>query len=126
MVGGNLKKLMYLIPCFIMLGCPNSGIESKARDTAAALKGVLATAQGEYLAECQTNPAQTTCTAINKGVNAQNLLITAVETYCGWPISSTPPDATATCVPVAGAKDALTAAISNANQAITEVKGVIK
>lgn len=121
-----MKKLLLLvIGCLILTACP-SGVESKGRDTAAALKGALGPVQAEYTAECTADKTKPACMAINRGVAAQNALITALETYCGWSTTAPPPDQTAKCVPVTSARAALDAAIANANQAITEVKGVIK
>lgn len=123
-----MKKLlvfMTLITSLLILtGCP--GVEGKARDTAAALKGALESAQAEYTTECQADPSKTACTAINRGVAAQNALVTATEGYCGWATTAPPPDPSTKCVPVASAKAALDSAIANANQAITEIKGVLK
>jgi len=103
-----------------------SPIEKQARDTAAALSGLLVTAQSQYAPSCVPNPTQTICQTINRGISAQALLITSVETYCSWAISLQPPDANAKCSPVKSAQAALTSAIANANQAITDMKGVIK
>lgn len=120
-----MKKLLLLVPCLLILaGCP-SGVESKARDTSAALKGAIGTAQAEYAVSCTASPTTTTCTTITRAIAAQNALITATEAYCSWSTSAPPPDTTTKCVPVASAQAALNAAIANATQAITEVKGVI-
>ena len=121
-----MKKLLLLVPFVLILTACPAGVESKGRDTAAALKGALGTAQAEYTAECTADKTKPACTAINRGVSAQNALITALESYCGWSTTAPPPDQTAKCVPVSSARSALDAAIANANQAINEIKGVLK
>ena len=118
-----MKKLLLLPLLLLLTGCPK---DKNARDTAAALKGLLATAQTQYQASCQANSTQATCQTINRGVAAQNALITAIETYCSMAISPTPPPDSMPCTPVKSYESALTTAIANANQAITEVKTVIK
>ena len=106
-----------------MAGC--SGVQDQARDTAAALSGSIVAAQAKYQATCAANPSQQICQAINRGVSGENALITAVETYCGWPQSPAPPDPNATCVPVKGADAALKAAIANAAQLTLQIKGAL-
>lgn len=119
-----MKKLIVLLGAVVFLtGCP---AENNARDVAAGLNGVLTTAQAQNLASCQANPTQSTCQLINRGVSGQNALITATETYCGWSTSAPPPDPTVQCVPVKSAEAALTAAIANATELTTEIKGVLK
>lgn len=105
-----------------LVGC--APVEQHARDAAAALAGVLVYAQGRYEPGCKANPSQQVCALINKGVSAQNGLITAVETYCGWSTSA-PPDLMAPCTPVKSAIPALKAATANAVQITKEIKGAI-
>jgi hypothetical protein len=106
-----------------MSGC--SSVENEARDAAAALSGSIVGAQTKYQATCTANPSQQICQVINRGVSGENALVTAVETYCGWAPSLAPPDPNATCVPVKSAESALRAAIANAAQLTTEIKGAI-
>jgi hypothetical protein len=106
-----------------LAGC--SPIENRARDTAAALGGSIVAAQTKYQASCTANPGQQICQIINKGVSGENALITAVETYCGWPAAGGPPDPAATCVPVKSAQAALEAAIANAAALTLQIKGAI-
>ncbi len=69
---------------FVLAGC--SPLEVSARDAAAAAQGFLEQAQQNHLAECQANPGKPfPCVTINQAVGAQNLLIDAIEQYCGWP-----------------------------------------
>ena len=106
-----------------VLGC--SPLENQARDTAAALSGSIAAAQGKYQASCAANPAQEICQVINRGVSGENALLTAIETYCGWTPSLAPLDPTAKCVPVKSAQAGLQAAIANAATLTLEIKGAL-
>ena len=119
-IGGGILGILAL---FFMLGC--SPIEQNARDTAAALGGVLTAAQTQNQS-CITTPTQPNCVLITKGIDAQNLLITASETYCGWNPLNPPTNPNEPCVPVKGALPALQAAVSNAVLLTTEIKGIIK
>jgi hypothetical protein len=118
----SMGVLLCLITCLALTACPK---DKNARDVAAALKGAIQTAQTEYSGACQANPSQATCVTINRAVAAQNLLITALENYCGWMQGAPPPDNTK-CVPVSSAEAFLKTAVANANQSISEVKGIIK
>lgn len=100
-------------------------IEMNARDTAATLGGLLTYGQGKYGDQCKADKTQAVCKSINQGIDAQNLLISATETYCGWSVLPPPDDKTATCVPVKSAETALKTAISNAGQITTELKGAL-
>jgi len=105
------------------LGC--SPIETRARDTAAALSGSIIAAQTKYESSCAANASQEVCQLINRGVSGENALITAVETYCGWAPTLTPPDTTAACAPVKSMEAGLQAAIANAAALTLEIKGAI-
>jgi hypothetical protein len=121
-----IKRLMMMLTVVIvlpMLGC--SPVENQARDTAAALSGSIVAAQSEYQVSCAANPGQEVCQIINRGVSGENVLITAIETYCGWTPTLAPPDPTATCVPVKSAQAALQAAIANAASLTLQIKGAI-
>jgi len=98
--------------------------QNLARDTAAALGGAITTAQTQYQTSCTANKTQQVCQVIDKAVAAQNALITADETYCGWPVG-TGTNSNNPCVPVANATAALQAAIVNANAFITQLKAVL-
>lgn len=119
----KVKLGLVLIALVVLVGCPK--LEENARDTSAALQGAINAAQTQYKATCQPNPNQNECQVINQAVSAQNALITATETYCGWNPSNPPADPKAKCVPVQGAEAGLNSAIANANRMINEVKGVI-
>jgi hypothetical protein len=121
-----MKKLivvMMVMAAVVMTGC--SPIEGQARDTAAALQGSLVAAQSQYQASCATNPSQSICQLINRGVSGENALITSVEAYCGWTAGTVPASPTATCVPVKSAQAALVAAIANATTLTLEIKGAL-
>lgn len=120
-----MKKIVVVVlATLIMAGCNSP--EQQARDTAAGLSGVLTTAQSQFTASCQADSNQNVCQIINRGIAGQNALITATETYCGFALTPTPPDPSEVCHPVKTAQPALQTAITNANQLITEIKGVIK
>jgi hypothetical protein len=120
-----MKKLLFLLPAVLFLAaCP--AVQDNARDAAASLNGVITSAQAQNQASCIANGTQAVCTLINRGVAAQNALITAEETYCGWSTTAPPPDPNAVCVPVKGAEAALNAAIANATELTTEIKAVVK
>jgi hypothetical protein len=122
-----MKKLIVItIATLLLAACPAGSLEKNARDVAAALGGELQTAQQQLATACQQDATQTPCVAVTRGVNAQNALITSLETYCGWPTAAPPPPVGTVCVPVKSAEGVLTVAITNANQLVSEVKGAIK
>ena len=100
--------------------------EKKARDAAATLNGLLTQAKDQNRASCQANPSQSVCQTINRGVDGQNALITAIQTYCGWSASTPPNDPNAKCVPVKGVEPILVSATNNVTQIISELRGVVK
>lgn len=115
-----------MLTCTLIMCVACSPIEKNARDAAAALSGLLVTAQNQYATTCVPNPSQDVCVNINKAVSAQNLLVVSIESYCGWQTSVVPPDPTAKCVPNKSATAQLTSAITNANAAIALVKGIVQ
>lgn len=119
----RLMVLLTLVAVVPMLGC--SPLENQARDTAAALSGSIVAAQSKYQASCTANSSQKICDAIDRGVSAENALITTVETYCGWTPTLAPPDPMAKCVPVKSAQEALEAAIANAATLTVQIKGAL-
>ena len=102
-----------------------ASVQSSARDAAAALNGLLTSAQAKYTASCKANPKQKPCTVINDGVKAQNLLITSLETYCGWSATTAPSNLNGVCIPVSSAEAGLVAATSNVQTLITELGGLL-
>jgi hypothetical protein len=103
-------------------GTPTT-LEQRARDGIAGATGFISKAQSQYQTECSANPTMTTCVTINKSIDAQNLTITALKTYCGF--KPTDPIETV-CAPVASKADALNSALANLNQLINDVKGLVK
>ena len=120
----HFLAITVLMSLLVLVGCPK--LESNARDTAAALGSVLSQAQAQYQLQCQTDKTQKVCTVINHGIDAQNLLITSVEAYCGWTAGQVPGDPNAKCIPVKSATQGLQSAVNNANQFITELKPLIQ
>lgn len=117
-----MRKLVSLAALLLLLGC--QPIEQTGRDTAAALGGSIAAAQQQYFTECTANPSESYCKTINQAVSAQNALITAIETYCGWPAGGAVQGGT--CTPVKSFEAGLRGAIINAKQFENEIKGVLK
>lgn len=107
---------------FVTVAC--SPVENQARDTAAGLSGAIVASQTQYMDSCTKDKTQPVCVTINKAVSGQNALVTAIETYCGWPVTPVL-DNLGKCVPVKSAEGALRSAISNANVLTTEIKGTI-
>lgn len=120
-----MRKLLVLVVALTLATVACSPLEQQARNTAAALQGVIVAAQAKYHDSCVGNPSQNVCQVINKGVSGENALVTSIETYCGWSTTMPPADVNAKCVPVKGATAALQAAIANAAQLTTEIKGVL-
>lgn len=132
------KALALLIALPIMLvaiGC--TPVEQKARNTEAALNGLITPLQAQYQASCsapanlQVNPQM--CDLINRGVSAQNALATAAETYCGFAVALLPNDPAlrasvlaTNCVPQKNAKGLLVSATLNAGQIVLELRAAIK
>ena len=122
------RKLAALVLLPILLaalcGCPS--VVNTARDTAAALNGAIVAAQTQHQASCTANPTQTACTTINKAIDGQNVLVSAIQTYCGWSPATPPANPQAACVPVSSALAGLNQAVANANTLIPEVKGLVQ
>jgi hypothetical protein len=78
------------------------------------------------MTECTATPKDSPCVIINQAVAGENSLVTAVEAYCGWSVTSPPANGALPCVPVKSAAAGLQAAINNATLFITELKGILK
>jgi hypothetical protein len=121
-----MKRIaLFLIVTMTLGTVACSPIEQNARNTAAALQGVIVAAQAKYHDTCVANSGQNVCQTINRGISGQNALVTSVETYCGWSTTMPPADVNAKCVPVKSAQSALTAAINNATALTLEIKGTL-
>lgn len=117
-----LTVLMLAASMLVLAGCP---LEKDARDTNAALAGLIVYGQKTYGDSCKANTTQPVCQAINKGVDYQNALTTAIQSYCGWPTNAPPPPIGTKCVPVKSAEGALNVAIANGRQFATELRGAL-
>lgn len=117
-----MKRLWLFLFLIVLSGC--TPVEKSARDTAAALNGALTAAQFKYQDTCINEPKLHQCEIINRAVDGQNALVTAVEAYCGWSINA-PMNNGAKCIPVKSAQDGLVSALSNANLFIAELKGLL-
>lgn len=111
------------ICCLVLLTVACHTIESNARDTIAAAQGVIVQAQVQFQPQCSADATKAPCPVINQAVSAQNAAITALEAYCGFTPTS---GVTEKCTPVKSLQPALTSALANLNQFVTELKGAIK
>lgn len=119
-----MKKLAALLTLLLFtVAC--SPLEQQARNSAAALQGVIIASQAKYQSSCVANRSQSVCTLINRGIEGENALVTSVELYCGWSTTAPPTDPTAKCVPVATAAAALNSSIANAAELTMEIKGTL-
>jgi hypothetical protein len=122
-----VKTLTMFVLTLSLMVCNTTPLEQNARSAAAGLNGALSAAQTQYQTQCVANPKLSPCVTINKAIDGQNALVTAVEAYCGWnPLSPPANPTTVACAPVKGAAAGLTAATANANLFITELKGIIQ
>ena len=115
-----MKKLL-LLPLLLLLSC--GPVEQSVRDSIAASKGVLVTAQVKYHDSCVANPIQQPCVVINKVVDVQHVVKDAFYIYCSFVPTDTPDKK---CVPVKSALPTLQAAIANLNQTTADLKGLLK
>ena len=122
-----MRKLFILLctASLVLAGC--SPLENSARNAAAAAQGFIAQAQQNHLAECQAAPTKPfPCVVINQAVGAQNLLVSSIELYCGWPANpsqeSLQQHAGQPCARKQDAAKALQNAINSVNSVIAEYK----
>jgi hypothetical protein len=115
-----MKKYL-LITCLFLVGC--QPLQQTARDSVAVAKGVIETAQQEYLPRCLSSPTDTPCEIIKDAVAAQNLVIEALNLYCAgsdsW-VSGAP------CNPTDAVEPRLREALSQLNIIIANVKELLK
>lgn len=104
----------------LLLACEPA--EQQARDSIAAASGVITAAQATLTPTCKANPSQNSCQLVNKAIAAENLAVSALETYCGIPAGVPSGN---NCAPVKSYQSALTTALQNLNTIITELKGVV-
>jgi hypothetical protein len=106
------------------VGC--SPLEQNARDVSAAAQGYIDQAQSIHQTECVANPSLSVCQIINRAVDAQNALVDAVESYCGWPTRPTDQElavATANCQKISTAQAALSTAVRNVDNLMGDLRG---
>lgn len=120
------KSLIALIVACCLATTACTPLEQSARNTAAALQGALGAAQAQYQTACTADKTQTACTTINRAIDGQNALVTAVEAYCGWSVTAPPANGALPCVPVKGATAGLQTAINNATLFVTELTSLTK
>ena len=120
------KLLLLLVPMAFLLGC--SGPEKNARDAIAASKGAIETAQTKYMDQCKADATLQPCTLINRAVAAQNTAINALELYCsGGSVGGAPTFQNGgTCHADKTVQPKLDAAVSDLNQIIASIKGIVQ
>ena len=116
-----LGTLIIAVVVLGLVGCHVDPVIGAGRDAAAAAQGAIQAA----FAQCQANPNGKVCPMIPQASAAQNLLVTSLETACGWNPAMPPADPNAKCVVVQGALPALQAATANVNQILVELKGAM-
>lgn len=118
-----MRRLLLLLPLMLMLvGCPALDPTIQAgRDVAAASQGAILAG----VAQCKANPVAKVCPILSQAISAQNLLVTSLETACGWSPAAPPTDPNAKCVVVSSALPALQVATANVNQILVELKGAM-
>lgn len=115
------KLIAALLPILLLAGCKVDPTIGDGRDAAAASQGAIIAAQ----AQCSATPSAKVCTYLPQAISAQNLLVTSLETACGWSPNLPPADPNAKCVVVQGALPALTAATQNIQTILLELKGAM-
>lgn len=128
-----MKYLLVVALVVFNMGCAkkaNPGVPSTpespqqiARDAIAASRGAIQTAQAKYQSTCNASPQQTPCDVINRAIYAQQAAIASLYTYCQFSLAS---DSTAVCKPVDSALTGLMSAVTNLNQVVTSIKGVLQ
>ena len=115
-----MKKYL-LLTCLFLVGC--QPLQQTARDSIAVAKGVIETAQQEYLVRCQASPTDTPCEIIKDSVAAQNLVVDALNLYCAgddaW-VGGSP------CSPTKAVEPRLREALLQLNVIIANVKELLK
>ena len=104
-----------------LAGCNTDPAIQTGRDVAAASQGAILAAQ----AQCKANSSGKVCSVLPQAIAAQNLLVTSLETACGWNPDVPPADPNSKCVVVKGALPALNAATANVQTILTQLKGAM-
>ena len=115
-----MKKYL-LLTCLFLVGC--QPLQQTARDSIAVAKGVIETAQQEYLPRCLASPTDAPCEIIKDAVAAQNLVVDALNLYCAgedsW-VTGAP------CSPSMGVEPRLREALLRLDTIISNVKELLK
>ena len=118
-----LALSLLLCTAVFLAGC--TPLENSARDVAATAQGFIVQAQTLHQAECAANPNLSVCQIINQAVGAQNTLIDAIESYCGWPARPSPAQlssATASCQRIKTFQAGLQTAVTNLDSTMSDLK----
>jgi hypothetical protein len=122
------RFVMFFVPvALFFVGC--QPIEDTAFQAAATAQGFITQAQANHGEECRADKTRPVCVKINEAVDAQNLLIDAIEAYCNFPVRPAPEELknfSSTCSKNASARERLQLAIRNVQVVIRDVKGAIQ
>lgn len=116
-----MRKILMLLPLLLLVACHVDPAIQSGRDAAAATQGAIQAAQ----AQCAVNQSAKVCQFVPQAAAAQNLLVSSLETACGWNPNNPPADPGAKCVVVQGALPALNAATQNVQLILTQLKGAM-
>jgi hypothetical protein len=118
----------FILVALFFAGC--QPIEDTAFQAAATAQGFITQAQANHGEECRADRTRPVCVKINEAVDAQNLLVDAIEAYCNFPVRPTPEElknySSSTCAKNAGARERLQLAIRNMQVVIRDVKEAIQ
>jgi len=119
-------KLPLLLAAVIALCACTSFVKASVA-TLAAAQGFIAQAQTNHKAQCTAAPTTPfPCVMINQAVDAQNVAVSALETYCQVPVAPTPEmlssQGSTACNPNPTAKQILVAALSNLGAIVAQYK----
>ena len=121
----RVRLTVSLVAVIALCACTNFVKASVA--TLAAAQGFIAQAQANHNTECTAAPTKPfPCVAINQAVAAQNVAVSALETYCQVPVAPTPAtlqaQGSAACNPNPTSKQVLVAALSNLGAIVAQYK----
>jgi hypothetical protein len=119
------KFALICIALLALTGCDTFVKASVA--TLAGARDFIGQAQANHKDECTAAPTKPfPCVAINQAVEAQNVAVSALETYCQVPVAPTPATLAAqgatACNPNPTAKQILVAALSNLGAIVAQYK----
>lgn len=118
-----MKKLFAILAVAIFITGCDKPIEVAARDGLAVSSSLITKARDRWKDQCQVDPTEKPCVAINKAIDAQDVAINALEDFCN---SSGFRDGTAPCQPNAALADKLQASLKDLQRNIKDVKELVQ